>query len=294
MILSMTGFGSAAHSHDGVSYNLEIRSVNSRYFKAVIKLPETVQFAESEVERMLRERLARGTVAYTLRIRSDADSAGFEVNLAALNRYVEQFCQARIPQGVRATIDLAAVAGLPGVCQPAEVDEQAREHLLQLVRQVTDQAITGLVEMRRAEGQALRQDLLGSCQELRRHLAAVAAQAPKVVQEYQQRLSARVQILLDGATLNLEQDALRREVAVFAERCDVSEELARLGSHLVQFVELCDSAEPAGRRLDFLAQEMLREANTVGSKSNDAGIARSVVEMKSLIDRLKEQVMNVA
>jgi len=147
--------------------------------------------------------------------------------------------------------------------------------------------------MRREEGQALRRDLLGSCDAIRDHLSQIAAQAPKVVDEYHQRLKTRVETLMRAGGFELEAEGLMREVAVFAERCDISEEIARLRSHLDQFTQLCDREDRVGRTLEFLSQEMLREANTVASKSNNADIARSVVEIKGLIDRLKEQVQNV-
>lgn len=294
MILSMTGFGSAQRSEDGVSYSLEIRSLNNRYLKVSVKLPENLQFLEGEVERTVRARLGRGSCNYTLRVRNDSALSGYDINRAALRSYVSDICGADLPEGVQATIDLAAVAALPGVCQPCEVDEQAQERKKALVSELTAEALAGVLAMRRTEGEALREDLLTTCLTLDKQLEAVANQAPNVVVEYQQRLRVRVQSLLAEAKIELERDALMREVAIFADRCDISEEVARMRSHLDQFRGLCDSSGPVGRKLDFVAQEMLREANTIGSKSNDATIARAIVEIKALIDRLKEQVQNVA
>jgi uncharacterized protein (TIGR00255 family) len=293
MILSMTGFGTAERSEGGAGYTLDIRSLNNRYFKAAIKLPETLQFLEADVERMVRARLGRGSVNYNLRVRSQASSAGYDINTAALERYVDGICTVRIPDGVQATIDLASITGLPGVCQPPEMDELQRDRQGQLVREMTEEAIDRLLEMRRAEGEVLREDLLAHCERLRKHLDAVEEQAPKVVVEYHERLQSRVDMLLAQAKLELEQDSLMREVAIYADKCDISEELTRLRCHVDQFAVVCDSDEHAGRKLDFLAQEMLREANTIGSKSNNATIARHIIEVKALIDRLKEQVQNV-
>jgi uncharacterized protein (TIGR00255 family) len=196
--------------------------------------------------------------------------------------------------GVQATVDLAAVAALPGVCQPTEADEQERERLLTLVKELTDAALEGVLNMRRAEGEALREDLLACCDAMGEQLEAVAEQAPQAVLEYHERLRQRVQLLLGEAKLELEKDALAREVAIYADRSDIREEVTRMRSHLDQFRQLCGRPEPAGRKLEFLAQEMLREANTIGSKSNNATIARNIVEIKASIDRLKEQVQNVA
>ena len=157
----------------------------------------------------------------------------------------------------------------------------------------TLEALDRLVDMRSTEGRALREDLLVHCGRIRELCCKVAELAPTVIEEYQDKLRERVAVLLRAAKLDVDKETLLREVAVFADRCDISEEIARLTSHLDQFTTLCESPELAGRKLDFLTQEMLREANTIGSKSNNAAIARHVVEIKGSIDRLKEQVQNV-
>jgi uncharacterized protein (TIGR00255 family) len=294
MILSMTGYGDAQASVDGVSYALEIRSLNNRYFKALIKLPENLQFLESEVEKLLRTRLGRGSVSCVLRVRSDA-ATDYKIHPGALQDYVNQICAVRLPPGVNATLDLGSVAAMPGVCQPPILDEALREKYWEILRGLVERAMGKVVEMRRVEGEALCADLLNHCRHTREHLAEISTRAPRVTLDYHERLRNRVQMLMNegAARIELDGDALAREIAIFAERCDISEELARLASHLEQFAKFCDSKEHAGRKLDFLAQEMLREANTIGSKSNDAEIARHVVEIKALIDRLKEQVQNV-
>jgi len=292
VIQSMTGFGEAQHHEPGLTYTLEIRSLNNRYFKPAIKLPEPLQFLEANVEKLLRSRLGRGSVTYTLRLRSETVEAAHDINTAALEWYLGRLRQVQ-PPGGPVSIDMATILTLPGVCQPRQVDDDARHAQWQTIRQLTEEALDRLLAMRREEGQALRLDLLTQCQAIREHLDVVARRAPSVIQEYHQRLARRVGELTAGATLELNKADLAREVAVFAERSDVNEELARLASHLDQFVQLCDSKEHAGRKLDFIAQEMLREANTIGSKGNDGEIAREIVEVKSRIDRLKEQVQNV-
>lgn len=294
MILSMTGYGDAQTSVEGVSYALEIRSLNSRYFKALIKLPENLQFFESEVEKLLRARLGRGSVSCTLRMRNDGTTE-YKINPGAFQDYVNQICGVQLPAGVHATLELGAVAAMPGVCQAPILDEELRNKYWEIVRALIGEALGKLVKMRQAEGTALCEDLLAHCERTREHLAEIGKRAPSVVREYHERLRARVQTLLNEgeAKVELDMDSLAREVSIYAERCDISEELTRLASHMDQFSQLCHSKEHAGRKLDFLSQEMLREANTIGSKSNDAEIARQVVEIKGLIDRLKEQVQNV-
>jgi len=206
---------------------------------------------------------------------------------------VDRLSQASLPGGVQPTIDLAALALMPGVCEPLELDAEARERQLEILTALTETALTGLIEMRRQEGEALLRDLLQHVAAIRNELDAISARAPQVIEEYHQRLQTRVATLMWESDLQLESENLTREVAIFAERSDISEEIARLLSHLEQFEQVCHGGEHAGRTLEFLAQEMLREANTIGSKSNDAGVARSVVTIKGVIDRIKEQVQNV-
>ncbi len=293
MIQSMTGYGAAQGVDQGMSYALEIRSVNNRYFKLSAKLPEHLQFLEADIQRLVRARLARGSVAYVLRVRSDGGTPPRPINLSVLQSYVNQVARVELPAGVEATIDLSTLAALPGVCDMPDLDDRERQRQVDLVTDLTNRGIDALVAMRREEGQALQRDVLAGCETIRTELANVCQRAPGVVEQYHERLRSRVSALMQASNLELEAEVLAREVAVFAERCDISEEVARLHSHLDQFVQLCDRGEQIGRTLDFLTQEMLREANTIAAKANDAVIARSVVEIKGSIDRLKEQVQNV-
>jgi len=290
MILSMTGYGEVQHSDNGVSYVLELRSLNSRYFKASIKLPEHLSIFEPEVEKLLRTRLTRGSMFYNLRVRDTSAEAAQEINQAALKSYLDQLLA--VSAG-NSQIDLASLLELPGVCQPPALSEAQRRHQWQVIEQITQRVLENLIEMRRVEGRTLCEDLISQCGQIREHLAAVAERAPVVLQEYNQKLVQRVNGLIAEAKLELKLDDVRREVALFAERCDINEEISRLGSHLAQFEQLCQHGQRAGRKLDFLAQELLREANTIASKSNDATISQHIVEIKGAIDRIKEQVQNV-
>lgn len=293
MICSMTGYGDAELTTEGTTYAVEIRSLNNRYFKASIKLPDPLQYLEPDIERLLRERLGRGSVTYALRLRSVTGIEAYEINIAALERYVRQL-QPLAALGVGITVELGSTLALPGVSQPPQLDEQEKQCQWDLVRQLTEQVLEKNVRMRATEGKALRGDLLAHCQSILDELESVRLRAPDVVREYHLRLTQRVEELASTARLTLDADSLAREVAIYAERSDISEEVARLASHIQQFRELCDSNELAGRKLEFLTQEMLREANTISSKSNDVQIARGVIEIKASIDRLKEQTANVA
>ena len=292
MIRSMTGFGEAQLEADGWVYHLEIRSFNQRYLKASIHLPDDFGLLESDVEHLLRQHLTRGSVAVRLHVRDLTASAAQELNAAAIRRYVAQLREADAGDA-SVTIDLATLAALPGVCQPRELTEQQREQNWALIRKLTEEALERLIAMRSVEGQALAADLQTHCERIAAHLQEIRARAPQVVEEYRERLGARVRELLSGSNVQLTETDLLREVAIYAERSDISEELSRLGAHLQQFAAVSAGQESAGRKLEFIAQEMLREANTIGSKAGDEQIARDTIDVKSAIDRIKEQVQNV-
>ncbi len=295
MIVSMTGFGEARADEDGVGYHVEVRSLNNRYFKASIKVPEQFQRYETEIDKLLRSRMGRGSISYLLRVKDDHPSAAYQVNTAVLAEYVRQLRQVAGADS-NVGIDLARFLEVPGVFQPAETDDALLDRRFAFVRRLSEEAIDKVIDMRRAEGKALQADLRAQCAEIRVRLEAIRARGPAVVEEYRRRLRTRVEQLiggLDGSNIELYQDALAREVAIFAERCDVNEEVSRIASHLDQFASLSGVPELAGRKLDFLAQEMMREANTIGSKASDAEVSRQVVEIKAAVDRIKEQVQNV-
>ena len=286
---SMTGFGAAQTRLDGIDYAVEIRSVNGRYFKASLRLPELWSSLEIEAEKLLRERLARGTITLTLRMRMSEDAAAYTVNAAALRRYVEQ---ARAAVGSEARLDVGALLALPGVCEAPSGEDICERHRPGVLA-IISQAVEALLEMRQREGQALLDDLLTHTAAVRQYLEKVESRKQAVIEGYQHRLLARVQELTRAAELSLNPNDLMREVAVFAERSDISEEVSRLKSHLDQFARASRQEDQAGRKLDFISQEMHREASTIGAKANDVEISQSIVEIKSSIDRIKEQVQNV-
>ena len=292
MIVSMTGFGDATAEREGTHYAVELRSLNNRFFKPIIKLPESVSGLEPELETMLREKLGRGSVTYILKMRLDSAEAAYHINVEALKAYVEQL---RGVQGIDrfVQIDLASLVQLPGVCQePRDETDEIQRHG-DTIRDITNKAIAKLQTMRQREGHALFNELMKHVNVIAASLKEIAARAPSVVEDYHRRLQQRVNQLLSKAELRVSEVDLIKEVAVFAERADIAEEIQRLTSHLEAFEHACRNDEHAGRKLDFIAQEMLREANTIGSKANDSAIARNIVEIKGAIDRLKEQVQNV-
>lgn len=293
MIRSMTGYGEASTHRDGVHYFLEVRSLNNKYFKGVLRMPEEYQALEADVESRLRERINRGTVTVTLTTSEDNPAQGVEVDLAAITRYVEQLRAAPGLSGL--TFDAGTLLGLPGVLKTSTSTEGRIAKARPVALELLDRALDSLFSMREREGQALTQDLMNQRSLISERLSLIALRAPEVVTEYEKRLKSRIEQLLREAEVKVEVGDLIREIAIYAERIDIAEEIKRLTGHLEQFGEFLDQPEykPIGRTLDFVAQEMLREANTIASKSPDATISRATVEIKAAIDRIKEQAANV-
>lgn len=290
----MTGFGDASATIGGVHYFLEVRSLNNKYFKATIRMPEEFQGLEPELESELRRRLTRGTITLIGKCSDASVGAAYTINTQALSSYIDQL--RKTPQAADGSLklDLAALLPLPGVLQPPADEEERLDRARAAFTSLLDKAIRGLVEMRALEGRSLVSDLMSHHGLIVDRLGRVAERAPQVVVEYERRLRQRIEALLDSAKVKVEPAELLREVAIFAEKSDISEEIARLSGHMSQFKDLLESTDPkpVGRTLDFLAQEMLREANTIASKSGDAPISRDIVEIKGAIDRIKEQVQN--
>jgi len=293
MINSMTGYGEAQGQVGGVSYSVEIKTVNNRYFKAIIRLPELAAFLEEDIEKLLRKNLSRGTVNYVLRLKDASAGTLFDIDEVALQAVVEKLSRAGSSAGIKGAIDIGNLLNLPGIIQPALPDEATARKIKEGILQISQKAIDELKQMRVAEGDFLEADLKKRCRAIEEDLEQVRARSGVVQPEYAKKLKKRVNELLAHAELKLDEEILAREVAIFADRSDISEEIARLDSHLQQFAQCCRADDQAGRRLDFISQEMLREANTIASKASDTEITRCVVDIKCQIDRIKEQVQNV-
>lgn len=287
----MTGYGEATSNVGGAHYFLDIRSLNNKYLKVVLRLPDQLQSLEAELESRLREKISRGTVTISASMSDESEGAAYEINKKALNRYLDQLKE--ITGGP--AIDLSALLALPGVLQPPSDTEGRLEATKTAMFHLLDKAVAQLQAMREREGQALIADLRSHHRFIAERLALVAVRAPEVIADYEKRLRTRIDSLLKDVGVKIDSVDLVREIAAYAERTDIAEEINRLKAHLEQFEELLASKEsrPLGRTLDFLAQEMLREANTIASKSPDATISRHAVEIKGAIDRIKEQAQNV-
>lgn len=293
MINSMTGYGEAKGEINGVTYTVEIKSVNNRYFKTSIKLPDSLTFLEEDIDKLLRNNLSRGTVTCIVHLKNISADMPFDIDETALRVVMEKLSRIGASTNIKCEIDIGSLLVLPGILSPTSPDEEKAEKIKKSALSITQNAIDQLKQMRAAEGAALAADLDSHRQAIKADLKQIRARIAVVLQEHQKKLKKRVDELLADAKLKLDEETLAREVAVFAERSDISEEIARLDSHLQQFTEISQSDSQSGRRLDFISQEMLREANTIASKASDAEVVRYVVDIKCRIDRIKEQVQNI-
>lgn len=295
MIRSMTGYGEASATVGTAHFYLEVRSLNSKYFKAVIRLPEEFQVLEAELETQMRHQLNRGSVFMTVKHSDVSGAVAHTVNEHALGRYIEQL--KKVPQiaSGQVGIEIAPLLNLPGVLQPPGDEEERLTSAKAQLLKLQEQACRRLIEMREREGRYLQDDLTQHLRVISDRLRNIGERAPSVMVEYEKRLRGRIQQMIQEMGLQVQGVDIVRELAICAERSDISEEIARLTGHLDQFGKMLADAEfkPIGRTLDFLTQEMLREANTIASKCNDAEISRWIVEVKGAIDRIKEQVQNV-
>ncbi len=290
MIRSMTGFGSGRGASAGEELDAEIRSVNHKYCEVKVRLPRELAPLEAEVSRQVKDRLARGGVEVTLRRGGGRSALAPRVDAALAREYARAFEEVRQQLGLDGAVSLSEVLSAAGV---VTLEERAVD--LEAARGAAASAVAVALEalcvMREREGRALARDLEERLGQVEALLRRVEELAPRSVDRYRERLAERVEELSRG--LAPDPQRLATEIALFADRTDVAEEITRLRSHLAQMRDLVGRAEPGGRKMDFLVQEMNREANTIGSKSQSAEITSAVVAMKAEIERMREQVQNV-
>jgi uncharacterized protein (TIGR00255 family) len=291
MIRSMTGYGSHALERDGQRLAAEIRSVNHRFCEVAMRCPKLVSPFEDQIRQLIQERFARGKLNLTITWSGIGETGEvLRVNEAVADQYVHLLAQLRERYHLDSGLDVKTLAALPDVFSwehTALSDEQTWALLQELVAKACD----SMSAMKDREGESLARDLQMRLEIIRKHLDVIATRAPQRPLEAKERLMTRLKPLLG----DLEMDPVRvaQEVALLADRLDCTEECVRLAAHLDQFRSLIDGPELAGRKLNFLLQEMNREANTIGSKATDVEIAHAVVVIKEELERLREQVQNV-
>lgn len=291
MITSMTGFGRRQGTSGEATVTIEVRSVNHRFLETSIRLPKSMGGLEDVLKKTIQQHCARGRVDLTVVIqgaRGNGRVPQLDENLAKHYHQALRTLQRRLK--LKGSIDIAMMAGFRDVIVLSEQSADDPK-LFKLVEQLGAKAVCDMVAMRKKEGGLLAKDILCRLAYVRTCKTVVSSRASSVTQDAFDRMKLRVEKLLGDAIPDLPR--LNQELAIYADRCDITEELVRLDAHMVQFEQAVQHSEPVGKTLDFLLQEMGREVNTIGSKANDSAIAAEVVRMKAELERLREQVQNV-
>jgi uncharacterized protein (TIGR00255 family) len=292
-MLSMTGYGRAEAQIEGRKWIIEIKSLNHRYIEIITRLPNVLSSLEVEIKKRVGERIFRGRIEIS--IQADAESGSdngvqYSLNMPLLRNYHSLLTKMKEELNLKDEVTLRTLSRFKEIFVPSETrfDPAAVWGGLQ---KTLDEALDALIRMRQVEGEVLKKDSLARLDTLKRYLASAKARAPRTVLEYKQRLQDRIRELTEG--LEMDPVRLSQEVALLAEKSDITEEIVRFESHIGQMEKLLQGSDAIGRKIDFLLQEMGREVNTIGSKSNDIAIAQDVIELKSELAKLREQAQNV-
>jgi len=294
----MTGQGHASEQGDLGTVSVEIRTVNNRGFKFAPRVSDSLVTLEPKMEALTRSLIHRGTVHLTVSWRRVAAENLPSVDTKVLQAYLDQLAEVQADKALNATLDLASLMTLPGVIGSVREDRRDNTGLWILVEKVIRSAILNLDEMRLTEGGRMGMTLMEDCLIVTERLERIREIAPRAVESYRSRLELKIQRVLEEHDKQVQTVDLLREVQIYADRVDISEEITRLGSHLQMFDDVlagkeAELREPMGRKLDFILQEMFRETNTIGSKAADAEISSHVVEIKCAIERMRELVQNL-
>jgi len=290
---SMTGYGDAVSETPDFVLSIDVKAVNNRFLKISSKISDEVSFLQVDLDDAVRKRLARGSIFFTLRFQPTTFSDLYQVNEDVVKKYVATVKKLREELGSTEDVRLQDILTLPGAIKADDSVIPERAAVLPIALETMENALEKMIEMREHEGGNLHEELRGRHENLGSLMGDVKKAAPQALEEHFRKLEERTGALLGEQKAGLDEGGILREAAIIAERSDISEEIARMDSHLDQFSEAMESTEPVGRKLEFICQEMFRESNTMGSKAPGNEVGRFVVEIKAEVDRLKEQVLNV-
>ena len=295
MIKSMTGFGRAELKGEEKTILVEIRSLNNKYLKINTKIPESLTDFEERIGKLIKKEMFRGTVNLTLEYKTAEQEPKCFINKDVLKKYYSSVCETREEISSTQDVSLEKLISLPGVLEfkkDTENGKVADSVWLELEKSIKF-AIDDLNQMKGAEGRNLQLEIEKWTNQISLLLDKIETKSANVVSGYRDRIQERIASLLEGTEIKIDKNDLYKEVAIFADRCDISEELGRLRSHLLLLNDVMENEEPTGRKLEFIVQEMFREANTIAAKANNADIIKDVIDVKTEIERTKEQVFNV-
>ena len=293
MIKSMTGFGRGEYTDGKRSIIAEIKSVNHRYSDITVKMPRRYTFAEDKIKNAVKDKIRRGKVDVSIIVENITENdVNIKLNSMLAKQYYDNLTELRGEFDLSGDISLQFLASLPDVMK-AIPDVEDEEEITKAILEAVSEAAANLEKMRAVEGEKLAEDLIAKGEHIKEILDKIAERAPQVVTDYTARMKERIQELV-GSSVQVPEDRILVEAAVFADKCAIDEEITRLNSHLIQLKTIIGEKEqPVGKKLDFLVQEMNREANTIGSKANDITITNYMLEIKSEIEKIREQVQNI-
>ena len=291
MVKSMTGYGAAKGTAEGLELSIELKSVNNRFLDTAVRMPRAYLFAEEAVKSAVQRHISRGKVDVFVTIDSSrADDVVVKVNQPLLKGYLAAINEAADTYGLANDATVMSLCRFPDVLsvEKKEVDQEA---MAQAIAAVLEQALTEYDAMRAKEGEKLHDDIASRIANILRMVELVETESPKTVADYKARLEQKLREVLESKSID--ESRILTEAAIFADKVAVDEETVRLRSHIAQMCELIESDVPVGRKLDFLVQEMNRETNTIGSKCQNASIAHVVVDIKAEIEKIREQIQNI-
>lgn len=293
MIKSMTGFGRSEHSDGKRNITVEIKSVNHRYGDISVKMPRRYSFAEETIKSTVKKTVSRGKVDVSIIVENlTEEDITVKLNTVVARQYIENLKQLQETLSLEGEASLQFVAALPDVMK-AVPDVEDEEEICRAIEIPLEQAVKNLDNMRAEEGAKLAEDLLMRGRLIQGYVKEIEERSPQVASAYAEKLQERIKELL-GSHVTVPEDRILLEAAIFADKCSITEELVRLGSHMLQLKNIIEkSHQPVGKKLDFLVQEMNREVNTIGSKANDIEITNLMLETKSEIEKIREQVQNI-
>lgn len=291
MVRSMTGFGRGHAVLNGRDFTVEIRAVNHRYYEFSCRLPRAFSFAEERLKSLLQGKISRGKLEVSVLVQNvTAVSEKITANKEAIGAYIQALREIKDEFSLTDDLSLSAVMKLPDAFTVVK-EETDEDQLWEDLKSVTEEALNNFITMRENEGARMKADISSRLDVIEKNVAFVEERSPIIVENYRKRLYDRMCEVLDGKAAD--ENRILLEAGIFSEKTAVDEETVRLRSHIAQFREMLESAEPIGRKLDFLVQEMNRETNTIGSKVQDIEVTKVVVDQKSEIEKIREQIQNI-
>jgi len=291
MVRSMTGYGRGECEEFGRSFIVEIKTVNHRYSDISIKLPRQLSYLEDNIRKLVLSCISRGKIdVYVSQVKYSEEDVEVSIDTALTSAYLKALYELRDEFKLEDDITVSMVSRFPDILNVTKIEEE-NDEIWNTLKKTIDKALNNLMQMREAEGQKLIKDITERGEYIRSIIKLIEERSPLVIKEYKVRLEDRIKEIIGD--INVDESRIAAEVAIFADRCSINEEIVRMYSHLDQLITILKEQNPVGRKLDFLVQEMNREINTIGSKANDIIISRNVVEVKSEIEKIREQIQNI-